>query len=89
MKIVIRGARGVGKSSLLARLQAKRWETRYVPTPEIATANINWSYKTRDDLVKVRKTDRLKHDHRAQLLMLESVRGAGRSVGCGGWCTRR
>lgn len=54
MRIVIRGARGAGKTSMLQRLRGQRWGDKYVPTPEIATAQINWTYKTRDDIVKVR-----------------------------------
>ena len=53
MRIVIRGARGAGKTSLLQRLQGNKWSERYVATPEIGIAHISWSYKTRDDIVKV------------------------------------
>lgn len=58
MRIVIRGARGAGKTSLLQRLQGNKWSERYVATPEIGIAHISWSYKTRDDIVKVRRLSR-------------------------------
>jgi len=58
MRIVIRGARGAGKSSMMQRLQGQKWSERYVATPEIATAHISWSYKTRDDIVNVSRAAR-------------------------------
>lgn len=53
VKIVLRGARGVGKTSLLKRLKGEPFEEAYVPTPEIATAHIHWNYKNSDDVIKV------------------------------------
>ena len=54
MKLVVRGARGVGKSSLLARLQgARAIPSAHTPTPEIQTASISWTYKNTDDKIEV------------------------------------
>ena len=58
MKLVLRGARGVGKSALLARLQgAKVIAPTHVPTPEITTATISWAYKNADDKIEVEVWD--------------------------------
>ena len=56
VKIVLRGARGVGKTQLARRLQGLSFDKSYVPTREIATANINWSYKSSSDVIKVRRS---------------------------------
>mmetsp|Transcript_14741 Transcript_14741/g.17247 ORF Transcript_14741/g.17247 Transcript_14741/m.17247 type:complete len:324 (-) Transcript_14741:40-1011(-) len=51
MKIVIRGDRKSGKSSLLRRLQGLSLSETYRATPEIECQVINWSYK--NDFVKI------------------------------------
>lgn len=60
MKVVLKGERGSGKSSLLQRLQGLPFTSAssYVPTPEIQTATINWSYKEGgEEAVKVEVWD--------------------------------
>jgi GTPase SAR1 family protein len=42
MKIIIRGERGTGKSSLFTRLQGKPLPPTYVETPEIEVWGWNW-----------------------------------------------
>eukprot|EP00756_Hemistasia_phaeocysticola_P063389 Hpha_TRINITY_DN685_c0_g1::TRINITY_DN685_c0_g1_i1::g.21202::m.21202 len=42
MKIVIRGARGTGKSALLQRLQGHPYEPVYVKSPQIQAATVRW-----------------------------------------------
>jgi hypothetical protein len=54
IKVVVRGERNTGKSSLMTRLQGKPYHEDYVPTPEIETGQISWSYKDSHDVVKVR-----------------------------------
>eukprot|EP00940_MAST-03C_sp_MAST-3C-sp2_P002954 g2954.t1 len=51
MKVVVRGYRKTGKTTLIRRLEAKKYSKKYVPTKEIATAHVNWSYKGKSDLV--------------------------------------
>jgi GTPase SAR1 family protein len=43
MKIIVRGARRTGKTSLLNRLQGLQMPNSYIPTPEIRIGTINWT----------------------------------------------
>ncbi|CAM9980401.1 unnamed protein product, partial [Phaeothamnion confervicola] len=58
MKVMIRGAKGTGKTTLWQRLQGLPFSQEYVPTPEIQTTTINWSVRSGgEEAVKVEVWD--------------------------------
>lgn len=53
MKVIIRGDRQSGKTSLFRRLEGKLLKAGYEPTPEIQVGHIQWSSKVSNEIVKV------------------------------------
>ena len=54
VKIVFRGMKGVGKTSLFDVFQGKPCPEKYVPSQEINTTHVFWTNPTTKDRVKVR-----------------------------------
>ncbi|RLN59625.1 hypothetical protein BBJ29_002230 [Phytophthora kernoviae] len=46
MKLLLRGAKGTGKTSLFQRLQGEPIPETHQSTPELQSATINWSFRT-------------------------------------------
>jgi hypothetical protein len=57
MKIVLRGERYTGKTSLFKRFQGAGFLRTYTPSPEIQTTTINWNMKNCPDNVRVEVWD--------------------------------
>ena len=58
LKVIVRGARKTGKTSLLNRLQGLQMPNAYIPTPEIRIGTINWCGSTNaSDSIKVEAWD--------------------------------
>lgn len=59
MKVIIRGDRATGKSSLLRRLQGLSFDAYHVVTPEITVGTLNWEMINNDkvDSVKIEVWD--------------------------------
>jgi GTPase SAR1 family protein len=46
VKIILKGDRNTGKTSLWSRLQGLKFSENYQPTPEIQVGTMNWEYKS-------------------------------------------
>eukprot|EP01064_Diplonema_japonicum_P009187 TRINITY_DN1665_c2_g1_i1.p1 TRINITY_DN1665_c2_g1~~TRINITY_DN1665_c2_g1_i1.p1 ORF type:complete len:715 (+),score=268.01 TRINITY_DN1665_c2_g1_i1:52-2145(+) len=68
MKVLIKGERGAGKSSLLKRLQGKPFEAEYTKTPQIQAATIHWHASTKEEAVKVEVWEVIDEGFRTQAM---------------------
>ena len=57
VRILFRGMKGVGKTSLFDVFQGKACPEQYTPSKEINTAHVFWTNPTTKDRVKVRTTE--------------------------------
>ena len=45
LKIILKGDRNTGKTTLFHRLNGKPFRDEYIPTQEIQVTNVNWNYQ--------------------------------------------
>lgn len=57
MKVVIRGDRQTGKTTLFHRLDGGNFDPEHTKTPQIQTTHVPWTYKTTDEMVKLEVWD--------------------------------
>ena len=53
MKIVIRGSRKTGKTSLYRKISGQEWNIPYESTGSIQVNNMRWNFKDHDDVIKL------------------------------------
>ena len=53
LRVLIRGIRGVGKTTLSKRLKGSSFVSQYIPSPEISTFHINWQINEEKSKIEV------------------------------------